>query len=100
MRIESDREDVFDSPYLMARFAPESFKPMFSYLSNPYVFINEIETTFQSIETIDLDMDTSISALFIDIPSGLKEKVIDVRIIGFKNPNYIVESYLSGTVEI
>lgn len=46
MRIESDREDVFDSPYLMARFAPESFKPMFSYLSNPYVFINEIETTF------------------------------------------------------
>ena len=45
-------------------------------------------------------MDTSISAIFIDIPSGLKEKVIDVRLIGFKNPNYVVESYLSGSVEV
>ena len=73
---------------------------MFSYLQNPLVYINDVQSRFRSVETIDMDQDTSIKALFIDIPEGLKSKAIEVKFIGFKNPDFVENAIKAGTVEI
>ena len=44
-----------------------------------------------------MDLDTSITALYIDIPSELpSSKAIEVRFTGFKNPNYVDPSIQAG----
>ena len=61
-----------------------------------------METEFRTIETVDMDLDTTIAALFIDIPEEVRvpSKAIEVKFTGFKNPNYVDQSNLSGELQV
>ena len=71
MKLEADRYDIFStSPYLLVKFTPGSYQPIFSFLHKPRVFINDtLETQIRSIETAEMDLDTSIMGIYIDIIS-------------------------------
>ena len=47
-----------------------------------------------------MDQDTSISAIFIDIPPEAQDRTLEVKFTGFKNPNYVEMSNMRGAVEI
>ena len=44
MRVEANRSDIFDSPYLMTNFANDAYMPMFSFMHTARAFVNEVET--------------------------------------------------------
>ena len=91
INLESDRSDIFSAPYLLTKFTAGAYQPIFSFMHKPATFVNGVETEFRTIETVDMDLDTTIAALFIDIPEEVRvpSKAIEVRFTGFKNPNYV-----------
>lgn len=101
LSLKSDRTDVFSSPYLLATFEADTYQPIFSYMHKPRAFVDGVETEFRAIETMDMDLDSSIQALYIDIPEKTRAsyaKQISVTFTGFKNPSYVDQSNLSGTL--
>ena len=100
MKVEAPQVGVFESPYLMTRFAAESFKPMISYMYSPTATVNGVNAVIRTIETVDMDKDTSILAIYIELPKNIIGRTIDVEFTSLKNPNFLDETNTEGKIEV
>ena len=55
---------------MLTEFAPLTYKPVLGYEFTKRVFVNGVEAKILRIETVDRNVDLSITAVFVELPKS------------------------------
>ena len=79
----------------------QRYRPVWATELASQVFVNDIETTFSFVQTVEPEVDPSITAIYIDLPTeATTASSLEVKFTGFANPGFVSSLNVQGLLAV